>query len=546
VLNSLDRTLALARQGMGLGARVAIAGGVLLLEKTFLNLFVHFDSAQAAEGLGAAVSVTQHWGFRFITSFGIATFVFAYLRGPRELQDVDAAVRGQHLRPPWLIAHLVLFASLVPLCASLYAQGSWLPFGAVVTLWIVLAIPAAAALFAALAPWPLWQRAIRAIGPLWWYALIAAAGAVVAMGLSQGLWTRTTRVTFEAVYRLLGWLVPGLQIDPANRVIDTGRFAVSIDPVCSGLEGMGLVLVFCSVLLLLFRREYIFPRALLLIPAGLFLSFILNIIRIAVLVLIGDSGYAAVAVYGFHSQAGWIAFNAVAVGIALVSLRSKWFNRAAGVRDDEVTAENPTAVYLLPFLALIIAGMASRAVSGGFEGLYWLRLVGAGAALCYSWPRLRGVDWRVSRRGAVAGLVIFLVWITAARVIVPAAGMPPALAALPSVARGAWIFAHALASVVVVPVAEELAFRGYLLRRIRAADFESIAPREAGVAALIISAVVFGLFHGALWLPGTIAGLVLGVVYMRTQGLGEAVAAHITANGLIAAVVLTDSQWQLW
>ena len=546
MLNSLDRTLALARQSMGLGARVAVGGGVLLLEKTFLNLFVDFDSAQAAEGLGAAVRVTQHWGFRFITSLAIATCVFAYLHSTRELQDVDAAVRVQPLRPRWLIAHLALLALLVPLCASLYAQGRWLPFDAAVTLWILLAISAVAALFAALAPWSLWHRAVRAIGPLWRYALIAAAGAVVAMGPSQGLWTGMTSVTFEAVYQLLGWLVPGLLIDPANRVIDTGRFAVSIDPVCSGLEGMGLMLAFCTALLVLFRREYIFPRALLLIPAGLLLSFALNIIRIAALALIGNAGYAAVAVYGFHSQAGWIAFNAVAVGIALVSLRSKWFNRAAGVRDDEVTAENPTAAYLLPFLALIIAGMVSRAASAEFEGLYWLRLVAAGAAFCYSWPRLRGVDWRFSRRGAVAGLVIFVVWIAAARVIVPAAGMPPALAALPSVARGAWIIGHALASVVVVPVAEELAFRGYLLRRIRAADFESLVPREAGVVALIISAIVFGLLHGALWLPGTIAGLVLGLVYMRTQGLGEAVAAHVTANGLIAAVVLTDSQWQLW
>ena len=48
MLSSPERALALARHGMGLGARVAIVGGVLLLEKSFLNLFVDFASAQSA------------------------------------------------------------------------------------------------------------------------------------------------------------------------------------------------------------------------------------------------------------------------------------------------------------------------------------------------------------------------------------------------------------------------------------------------------------------------------------------------------------------
>ena len=330
MLSGPERALAFSRRGFGLGARLAGLAGLLLLEKVFLNLFVDFESAQTAEGFGAAVRVAQHSGFRFLTSFAVATVVFAYLRGGREWQELDTAARAvPPLRPRWLLAHLVLFAPLVALSASLYGHATWLPFGAVVALWLLLAVLAAAALVATLAPWELWRKAIRALGPIWWYALVAAAGAALAMGVSQGLWTGMARVTFEAVYRLLDWLIPSLQIDPVNRVIESGRFAVSIDPVCSGLEGMGLMLAFVTVLLLLFRYEYIFPRALLLIPLGLLLSFALNIARIAGLVLIGSAGYPEVAVYGFHSQAGWIAFNAAAVGIAVVSLRSRLFSRAA-------------------------------------------------------------------------------------------------------------------------------------------------------------------------------------------------------------------------
>ena len=43
-----------------------------------------------------------------------------------------------------------------------------------------------------------------------------------------------------------------------------------------------------------------------------------------------------------------------------------------------------------------------------------------------------------------------------------------------------------------------------------------------------------------------IAGTVYGLLYWRTGRLGEAVAAHVTGNGLIAVAVLTGSQWQLW
>jgi exosortase E/protease (VPEID-CTERM system) len=309
---------------------------------------------------------------------------------------------------------------------------------------------------------------------------------------------------------------------------------------------MGLMLAFCTALLLLFRREYIFPRALLLIPAGLFVSFALNIARIAALVLIGNAGYASVAVYGFHSQAGWIAFNAAAVGLAFVSLRSGWFSRAAAGRSTASAGENPTAVYLLPYLALLIGGMGSRAASGGFESLYWLRWLLAGAALSYSWPRLRDVDWHFSWRAGVAGLGAFVLWIVLARAVVPPQGMPVAIAALPAISRAAWIIGHILVSVVVIPVAEELAFRGYLLRRINGLDFESQLPGQVGGLALVISSMIYGLCQGVFWLPGMITGVIFGLVYMRSGRLGEAVVAHATLNGLLTAAVLGASHWELW
>jgi exosortase E/protease (VPEID-CTERM system) len=541
-----ERTL--VRSDLTLSLRLAIAAVVLFLEKAALNFFVDFPGAQSAQGLGALVRIAQHWGFRFIVSLVIAAAVFAYLRGGPTLAAADWAARGVRVRRRYLALHLAALLPLVPLSMSLYGRATLIPFWLVAGLWIALALLAAAALFAALAPWPLWRRGAQALGVLWAYAVGAAAGAVAAMGSSQQLWTGMARITFEAVRGVLGYIIPDLQIDPANLVIDAGNFAVYIDPVCSGLEGVTLMLAFCLVLLVLFRRELIFPRALLVIPAGVILVVVLNVIRIAALVLIGNAGHPDVAVYGFHSQAGWLAFNAASAGVALVSLRSPWLSRTAS--RSGVQARNPTAAYLLPFLALLLAGMLSKAASSGFERLYWLRLLAVAPALWYAWPRLEGASWRVGWRAPLVGIAVFAMWVVVFRLVSHSwglsSGMPEALAAATPLQRVLWIAAHLVLSVALIPLAEELAFRGFLLRRLRSADFEQIMPGTVGAVPLLLSSLAFGLCHGSLWLPGTIAGLAFGLLYMRAQRLGDPLAAHATANALLAACVLWGGQWQLW
>jgi exosortase E/protease (VPEID-CTERM system) len=540
VLTDVRRKLPASLRGASLLARLALAGALLLAEKVVLSLFVDSSSIRT----GSVVWVAQHWGFRFLVCFGISAAVFGYLRGGRELQAAETLVRAAPLRFSWLALHGALVMPLVLLSISLFGHATALPFPVGVALWLLFALIAVGALFTALAPWAVWRTVGRTLGALWWYAGVFAAGSVLAMGWSQKMWAGMATVTFEAVYRLLEWLLPIVRVDPLNRTIDTGHFAVAIDPVCSGLEGMGLMLAFCTVLLLLFRKEYLFPRAVLLIPAGVLLSFALNIVRISALVLIGAAGYSGIAVYGFHSQAGWIAFNGAAAGIAFVSLRSGWFTDAA--RRTQAAGENPTAAYLLPFLTLLLAGMMSRAMSSGFESLYGLRLVAAAVVLRYSLPRLRDLDWRISWRGPAVGLAAFAMWILAARLFTPPAAIPPQLAALPGVLRAAWVGVHLTVSLAVVPVAEELAFRGYLLRRIAAADFASVAPRSVGIWPLLLSSLVFGLCHGTLWLPGTLAGVMFALVFIRTQRIGETVAAHAVANALVAACVLGASRWELW
>lgn len=537
---------------LSLAARAGVVAAALFLEKLLLNFLVDFPAAQAARGLGAVVRVTQHWGFRFAVTLAGCLALLAYVKGNVRTREVNAEACDAPVRARWLLAHVGLVLPLAPLSYWLYGdRAAPLPFAAVVVLWLLLALAAALTLMVGMAPWRLWRKAAASMGLLWLYAALAAASAACAMSWSQLLWRPAAGVTFVLVRGLLAPLIPSLHADPSTLILTTDRFAVQIADICSGLEGLGLMLAFCGAWLLCFRRDYRFPRALIIVPLGLLLIYALNVMRLAALVLIGHFGRPDIAIYGFHSQAGWIAFNCAAGALAFVSRRSRWLNRAP--RQESALEghgahryENPTAVYLLPLLSLLAAGMISRAMSGTFESTYGLRVPAVALALAYSVPRLTGIDWRFSWRAAASGIAAFVIWALAARWLLPARHMPAALAAMSPPMRASWIAVRVATSVLAVPIAEELAYRGFLLRRLLAADFESVRFTAVGIWPLVVSALAFGVMHRALWAPGILAGLLYGILIVRTGRLGEAVIAHGITNVLVAAAVLAGGQWQLW
>jgi hypothetical protein len=121
---------------------------------------------------------------------------------------------------------------------------------------------------------------------------------------------------------------------------------------------------------------------------------------------------------------------------------------------------NPVAPYLLPFLAILAAGMISRAVSGKFEWLYSLRLLAALSALWFFRRRYANLDWRFGWRAPVTGTLVFCIWIVLDRIAIaaPAASqMPAALSNASPGIRASWISLRVLAAVAAVPIAEELA-----------------------------------------------------------------------------------------
>ncbi len=101
-----------------------------------------------------------------------------------------------------------------------------------------------------------------------------------------------------------------------------------------------------------------------------------------------------------------------------------------------------------------------------------------------------------------------------------------------------WAVVRVLGTAVLVPIVEEMFFRGYLLARLDGPQ----VWRRAG--AVIVSSLAFALLHGR-WVEAGLAGLVFAAVMLRRGRVTDAIWAHVTANSAVAAVAVWRGDWSL-
>ena len=530
-------------------ARLLTLAAIFAAELLVISLLADGQELENRGSLLRFLAASGPWILRGVVGFAALFVTFGYLKSRDTFDDISRRLVAIPIRRSLVAAHFAAIILAGGLTFALYktsisgVQADWIAGS-----WLLAGTAAIAFAGFAVIPFTLWMQMVRGTGFLWLYTSIAVVAACMAGDASRSLWQPVARVTFSLVEGMLRLVVSGVTANPATMVIGTSKFRVEIAKECSGFEGAGLMLAFSVVWLVLFRKESRFPQALLLIPAGVAVMYLLNAVRIAALILIGNAGAREIAVGGFHSQAGWIAFNVVALGFSIAARRTPYFTVNQPAEPLPQAVDNPTAAYLVPFLMILGAGMLSGALSANFEWLYPLRFFAAAGALWVFRSKYSNLDWRAGWFGPAIGAGVFVVWIALDRLAgAPVANaMPAALGASSAAARITWIAFRVLAAVVTVPIAEELAFRGFLQRRLIAQDFESVPFTRFTWFALLASSVLFGALHGGHWLAGIAAGLLYSWAVIRCGRIGEAVAAHATTNALLAAYVLAFGQWQLW
>jgi len=519
-------------------------------------LGIRFDAETMARAGGTWwADLISHVGV--VPQIAIAAATAAALLGGRRLLDelrraADAA--GDHRLAAGsviaLIAGHALSLSLFFLLSCRLFEAVEPASTAIVLSWFAFGSIAVATLSAAAVPPSVVVPFLRATAKLLALAVLAGAGAWFAGYLTATTWTMLRDSTLHSVHAILSLLIDDAVVDPPASVVGTDRFWVVVAKECSGYQGIGMLWAFVGAYLWAFRDSLRFPRALVLLPIATAAAWIANVLRIAALVLVGTWGAPSIALGGFHSYVGSLLFCVLAVAIAYVGHRSAFLRRSDGLHalgSAESTDAPPTAAYLVPMLAIFAAAMLTGAASsGGFDHLYPLRVVVAGIFLL-AYRRRYELRWSWSWPPIIAGLVVFVLWLALEPVAAhaQATARPAELDALPAVLGFAWIAFRVLGTVVTVPLAEELAFRGYLSRRLATVDFHRLPLGQITIVGLVASSILFGAMHERI-VAGTIAGVVYGLVARQRGSLTDAVVAHATTNAVLAAYVMTTGTWSLW
>lgn len=392
-----------------------------------------------------------------------------------------------------------------------------------------------------LAPPAAWRHFLSRAG-LTLLVVALAGGLAPALAVRlQPIWQLETiaDLTFGAVIWLVDALGYQVFADPVKKHIGQDGFVISVAPVCSGIEGIALVTIFVSLYLWLFRAELRFPRALLLYPLGIMASAGLNIIRIAVLLIIGIEGQPDLAVGGFHSHAGWVMFTAVALGVIAVARRVGWLHRAAPVHAAPVRPLPPLrqdriAARILPFAIFMLTAVVAPAISQNPAMFYPIRVLLLAGAVALVWPALRDLPRRVSGLAWLVGIAVGVVWV--AIPVAPAEGPPP-YGALTGGMVALWFLFRGIGTVLLVPLVEELFFRDYLESRIRGAQPDQPAPLWRVLLAAGLTAALFAALHDR-WVEALLAGLAFSWVTRRSGRISDAIAAHALANLIVFGVAV--------
>jgi exosortase E/protease (VPEID-CTERM system) len=382
---------------------------------------------------------------------------------------------------------------------------------------------------------------------------VAATGAAFVYAtsrLAEQSWSYLAGATLSLSHWFLTLYEPHVFLDTAQRTLEVNGFRVQVFASCSGYEGVGLIVAFLAIYMWVFRRELRFPHVLLLFPLGITAVWVLNGLRIAALVSIGAHASPEIAVQGFNSQGGWIGFLLVTLGLIAASrkipslvARPVTAPKPAAAARDKSGAEL-TLEFLAPFMALMAASVLASAFAPHDQWLYAVKVAAVGAVLWWFRaayvPLLSGASF-VS---IAAGLAVGVAWIATD----PDKGveMPLGiwLASLPAWLAVVWLALRAFGSVLLVPVAEELAFRGYLHRVLISARFERVGTGEYRLLAFIGSSLAFGLMHQR-WLAAFLAGAVYALLMYRTKRLSDPIAAHISSNAVIMLWAVAAGQWSL-
>src|ERR1039458_4343424 len=219
------------------------------------------------------------------------------------------------------------------------------------------------------------------------------------------------------------------------------------------------------------------------------------------------------------------------------------------------SSQHATFAYIAPFLAFVGIMALEHLIPLPPQWLYMVRFCIVAALIgAVSWPYLSFRPTAPLASIAI-GVAVFVIWVA-----------PDALFGY----RHHWLFENALTgaatsslaphlksnipfillratfSALLVPILEELFWRGWMMRWLIDPDFLKVPLGKYVPSAFWIVALLFASEHGPYWEVGLAAGIVYNWWIVRTRNLADCILAHAVTNAVLSAYVLATGQWQYW
>lgn len=216
----------------------------------------------------------------------------------------------------------------------------------------------------------------------------------------------------------------------------------------------------------------------------------------------------------------------------------------------------PTFAYVAPFACLLLLTAFSSYLEWNDQWQSPAIAVIVGALLWVCWPRHLDLKLADASGGALLGLAVFLIWI-APDILWPGYRNGPALhnkltgglhssLTLGAIHSGWVLFWRSFRAVLLAPIAAELFWRGWLMRRLISRDFEEIPVGSYTSLAFWLVAVLFAAFERPYWDVGLAAGILYNWWAVRSRSLADVIWMHSVANACLSAYVIGAGAWQYW
>lgn len=212
--------------------------------------------------------------------------------------------------------------------------------------------------------------------------------------------------------------------------------------------------------------------------------------------------------------------------------------------------------FVIPFAVLVALIPVSNAVDLPERLELLVRLILPALALAFYWRRLPAFRVERPAGSVLVGLAVFAVWVGPDLLIPgwrthwifqnPVFGH--LTVSMPAESRGNSLdlFLRVMRATTVVAIAEEIFWRGWLMRWLVDERFTSVPIGFYRASAFWWTAIFFAVEHGAYWEVGLAAGLIYNWWAIRSKSLGDLILAHGLTNAALGLFVILTRRWEYW